>query len=124
MKKTFYIIASLILTKFYALAQSGYDDPMDEEERASFERYAHLGLSSDEKISIGVGIALFVIANLTSESFPKLKTPLLVLGGFCCIPLFLVILAVAQKVISYGITLALIIGVLYFIFRPKNKYNR
>jgi hypothetical protein len=123
MKKTLTTIALLILSKFYALAQRGYDDPMDEEDRADLERYAHLGLSSGEKISIGVGIALFILSNLTSESLPKLKNPLLVIGGLCCIPLLKVILAITQKVISYGLTLAVIVGVLYFIFKPKNRYD-
>ncbi len=101
-------------------AQRVYDDLADEDDVKQFERYAHLGLSKGEILSIVVGVVLLLIAkNLSSEN-EKIGTGLGCLGALCVLPLVLVILAVAQKVIAYGVILAVIVGALYFLF-GKNE---
>lgn len=114
--KKMYLVFTTIAFNVNVFAQR-YSEPMDEEEAADFERYAHVGLSSGEKISIGVGIAMLLIGKLLSETSPKISVALFIIGGLCCLPLLMVILAVASKIISYAVVLAIIVGVIYFIFK-------
>lgn len=98
-----------------------YDDYMDDEDRADFERYAHLGLSNFEKISIAVGIVLLLIA-FNAKLNEKLKIGIGCIGILASLPLAMVILAVASKALSYALIGALIIGGLWFLFgRKKNN---
>jgi hypothetical protein len=101
-------------------AQRVYDDYMDEEDTKDFERYAHLGLTKGEIISIIAGIILLLIAKNMTDKNPNLRIFLGCIGFLCALPLLLVILAVAQKAIGYAIILALVVGGLYFLF-GQNK---
>lgn len=97
-----------------------YDDYMDEEERADFERYAHLGLSNFEKISIAVGIVLLLIA-FNAKMNEKLKMGIGCVGILAALPLAMVLLAVASKAVSYALIVAAIIGGLWYLFSGKWK---
>lgn len=97
-----------------------YDDYMDDEDRADFERYAHLGLSNFEKISIAVGIVLLLIA-FNAKMNEKLKVGIGCIGILASLPLAMVILAVATKAVSYALIGAAIIGGLWYLFSGKWK---
>jgi hypothetical protein len=98
------------------LAQRGYDDYLDIEDIKDFERYAHLGLSKAEIISIVIGLILLLMAKNMNISNKTIEISLICIGLLCSIPLVLVILAIAQKIIGYAIILGLILGGLYLLF--------
>lgn len=116
------LFSTVILTviSISVFAQRGYDDYMDEEYNEDFERYAHLGLSMGEIISIIAGIILLLIAKNMTDKNPSLRIGLGCIGFLCAIPLILVILAISQKAIGYAIILAFVVGGLYFLFK-QNK---
>lgn len=110
----FYLFSYLFLLS--SLKLFAQDEGDSDDEQSQFERYAHLGLSKGEIISIVIGILLILIAinfNLRSKILVKIVFGL---GIICLLPLLAVILAVGQKVVAYGLILAFIIGALYFIF--------
>ena len=118
--KKIYSTTMLIVYSMSTFAQRGYDDYADEEDIKDFERYAHLGLSKGEIISIIVGIVLLLVAKSMTDKNPNLRIGLGCVGVLCALPLVLVILAVAQKAIGYAIILAIVVGGLYFLF-GQNK---
>lgn len=113
---------SLIFILLYLISPAqrmSVDDYTDEEDVKDFNRYAHLGLSTFEWWSIVIGIVLILIAREINNNQKGISTLLFVIGGLAVLPLVLVILALAQKAIGYGIALAAILAVLYFLFGKK-----
>jgi len=119
--KKIYTTTALSIYSILAYSQMGYEYTPDEEDVQDFQRYAHLNLSKGEVISIIVGIVLLLIAKniLDTEKESNVGKGLGCAGFICLIPLILVILAVAQKLIGYAIILAIIIGGLYLLFGKK-----
>lgn len=116
---TFTIVAILISN--LVSAQRAYvDDYADEDDIRDFDRYAHFGLTTFEWWSIVIGVILILMARGLKENQKSGSTPLFIIGGLAVLPLVLVILAIAQKVIGYGLALAAILGVLYFLFGKKS----
>jgi hypothetical protein len=116
--KKIYLTGMLTIYSVLLFAQRfrGYDDDRDAEDIKEFQRYAHLGLSKGEITAIVIGIVLLFIAQNIGDKNPNLNTGLQWVGFLCMLPLLMVILAVAQKVITYGVILACILGGLYFLF--------
>ncbi len=104
-----------------AFTQRGYDDDSDADDIKSWERYAHVGLTKVEIGAIVVGIILIIVSQSINNN--RLGKILMWVGFFFCIPLLMVILAVASKVIQYAIMLTIILGVLYFILSLFEKKN-
>lgn len=119
MKQKAFLLYSILLNTFEVYSQ-GYDGYMDEEDRADFERYAHFGLSTFEKISIAVGIVLLLIA-FNAKLNEKFKFGIGCIGLLAAIPLVLVVLAVAQKALYYVLITAAIVGGLWYLFSGKWK---
>jgi hypothetical protein len=89
------------------------------DEIQSFNKFAHLRLSSNEWWSIVVGIILFLIAREIREKQKWISTGLFIIGFIALVPLIIVILAVAQKLLGYAFILGIILGVLYLLFVKK-----
>ena len=114
------IFISGTITSFIASAQRvSVDDYADEEDIREFNRYAHFKLTTFEWWSIVIGVVLIIIAKGLKENNKSGSTPLFIIGGLAVLPLVLVILSIAQKIIGYGLVLGAIIAVLYFLFGKK-----
>jgi hypothetical protein len=113
-----FTVMTLVTPLLYA--QRGVDDYMDEDDVREFERHAHLNLSTFEWVSILVGVGLLFAAKSIRDKNTGASNVLGCLGILGALPLVLVILAVAQKAVTYGIILALIIGGLYLLFGRKS----
>jgi hypothetical protein len=117
--KKIYLTTTLLVYSISMFAQYGNDDYEHEDDNNDFERYAHLGLSKEEIISIIIGIILLLIAKYMSEKYSILRMITGFAGFLCILPIIMVILAVTQKVITYAVILAIIVGIIYFLFRSK-----
>lgn len=119
------IITSILLTCFllpvYLYGQMDYwlDEP-DPDREKEFNRYAHLGLTTVEWLLIIIGLILILIAKKISNDHERISTVFYYVGGFACLPLIMIIISLAQKVLEYAFFLALILGLLYFIYRDKS----
>lgn len=91
----------------------------DEEDVASFNKYAHLNLSTYEWISIVIGIVLLLVYKTMRDQGKSGANAIGCIGILAALPLVLIVLALAQKVIGYGIILAIVVGGLYFLFGKK-----
>lgn len=92
----------------------------DADEIRDFERYAHVGLSKGEIISIVVGVVLVLVAKSIRDNNQQASNVVGCLGILAGFPLLMVLLAVAQKVLAYGLVLALIVGGIYFLLGKKS----
>lgn len=91
----------------------------DEEDIANFNKYAHLNLSTFEWVSIVVGIVLLLIYKNMRDEGKSGANAIGCIGILAALPLVLIVLALAQKVIGYGIILAIVVGGIYFLFGKK-----
>jgi hypothetical protein len=99
--------------------RGGADEWYDSEAASEQNRYAHLGLSTGEWISIIVGIVCLLIARNIKDSNKGASKVFWVIGGLASIPMLLVITAVVGKLLGYALILATIIGILYALFNQK-----
>ena len=116
MKNPLLAFVSLIIT-MPLYAERYYD--ADEDDVASFNKYAHLNLSSYEWISIVIGIVLLLVYKTMRDEGKSGANAIGCIGVLAALPLVLIVLALAQKVIGYGIILAIVVGGLYFLFGKK-----
>lgn len=116
MKNPLLAFVSLIIT-MPLYAERYYD--ADEDDVASFNKYAHLNLSSYEWISIVIGIVLLLVYKTMRDEGKSGANAIGCIGILAALPLVLIVLALAQKVIGYGIILAIVVGGLYFLFGKK-----
>lgn len=114
------ILAFFTLISYRLFSQRvGTDEWYDRDAAAEQNRYAHLGLSTGEWISIVVGIVCMLIASNLQDSNKGVAKVFWVIGGLASIPLLLVITAVVGKLLGYALILATIIGILYALFNQK-----
>lgn len=116
MKNPLLTFISLIIT-MPLYAERYYD--ADEDDVASFNKYAHLNLSSYEWISIVIGIVLLLVYKTMRDEGKSGAKAIGCIGVLAASPLVLIVLALAQKVIGYGTILAIVVGGLYFLFGKK-----
>lgn len=116
--KIFLVFFTLISYRLFS-QRAGSDEWYDSEAAAEHNRYAHLGLSTGEWISIIIGIVCMLIARNIQDSNKGASKVFWVIGGLASIPLLLVITAVVGKLLGYALILATIIGILYALFNQK-----
>lgn len=97
-----------------------YSYEADHDDVELFNKYSHLNLPTHEWVMIGIGIVLLLVHKNMKEEGKSGANAVGCLGIIAALPLILIIIAVAQKAIGYGILLAAIVGVLYLVFKNKD----
>ena len=120
--KKIYILLSLLIISISLFAQTDdweYVRTDDKESTGDFVEYVHFCFSKSGIISIIIGLFLLLIAKNIQNKNSILRMGLGCFGVLCILPLILLILVIAQKLLGYAIIIAMIVGIYHIVKQDK-----